>query len=128
MVNNNILQYSAYLVRVDELHYRIETLFILSEKTFGRNGTKPLVDDYLCVVRIMQTEELIELEPEEQVTLSYDLTIKINFLLDLNSIRSYRDDSMGFELSQVVLAVIIKEDFKKNLLIEDWQRKLRFPY
>ena len=138
-INNNILQYSVYLVRVDEVHYRIETLSILSERSFGLkfNQTTPLLANYSCVVRIMQTEELIELEPEEQVTLSYDLTIKINFLLDLNSIRSYRDDSMGFELSRIVLAVIIKREFKQNSTIEsfikkndveDWPRKLRFPY
>ena len=56
-------------------------------------------------------------------------------MLDLNSIKSYREDPKGFDLTQIVVAVIIKDEYRQNLKITnffknkmDWISTKIFPY
>ena len=85
IINNNIVQYSSYLVSVDEMQklFRIEAFYMLSERIFGEklNKPKPLLSDYSCIVKVLPSEEIIELEAERQISLKYYLTHKIIFCL-----------------------------------------------
>ena len=133
--NNNIAQYSSYLIKDvdsdDVFVYRIETIIIRSKFLSSK-------DEYICVLKYNQTQEIIEIKAHRLVVLQYNESKKIIFKLNLKNFKTYLNNSNNFNLNQILLAVILKEDYNRNISIPELNKKflekfesnstVEFPY
>jgi hypothetical protein len=114
MINNNIAQYSSYIIVEDEDQknnsiYRIETLVQYNFRHIKNYGVK---ENYLCLVKSMHTNKNIELDVHEFPRMVWPYyNRKIVFSMDLNIFNS----TLKLDLNDLVIAVIWKPDYNKTL-------------
>jgi hypothetical protein len=126
LLNSNVAQYSSYLILEKndkkEMSYRIETLTISSTKSLHFVNSKyDKIDNFVCILKYLKNnnqDEIIELPVSKSSHLQQNSTQKLIFNFDLYNFRSYFDDEKSFDLTKIVVAVIINKDFNKTLSID----------
>lgn len=101
--NNNIAQYSSYIIIEKTSFYHIEALIVRS----GKN------EDFVCVLKYHkdQKNEIVQLNVDKMFRSHHNESKKLSFKLNLNSFKSYLENPPYFEVDSIVLAVILKSDF-----------------
>ena len=122
VINNNIAQYSSYVV-IDEdennnKFYKIEALIkfnyitlIQSIKEFGSK------ENFTCLVKLLSEknmEEVIEIEAVEMPKFGTDFAAKLIFILNSNLFLN----SSKFDLKNILIGIIWKPDFSKSLIYD----------
>ena len=116
IINNNLAQYSSYIIIQKENNkstHQIETLLLKSTKY----EKIPKKIDYLCILKYTkdQRDENIEIKPTKFYLFNHNETVKLSFTLHLNSFKTFQDDPNNFDIQKIVCAVILINDFDKNL-------------
>ena len=123
LINNNLAQFSSYLI-VDESSikmnsYKIEVFVHLNFK-FVRDFDE--MDNFKCLVKIEETAndemQIIELDTIDAPELFWKNNKKLVFALNLDQSLIYKQNKENFDLNNIFIAVIWKNDFHKNLTVE----------
>ena len=122
LINNNLAQYSSYLiVDQDELTqktiYRIEAIVHFNYKYIKDFGGK---ENFTCVLKLLghgnrQEDIVIELEATDSPKLYWNDNKKLIYNFDLDLLKKNSTDEIGTILKNIVVAIIWKNDFNKNL-------------
>jgi hypothetical protein len=126
-VNNNLAQYSVYLTKVSNDTYKIEAYVFFYFKNLVQHAK---VENYLCLVKLLNVEgyrekhEVIEIKAVETYGYYFDANRKFLFKFKVNDFESYRIQPDNFNVDNIVVAVIHKDDYDKKLSEEDFDRKL----
>ena len=125
MINNNLAQYSSYLiVDQDELTkkriYRIEVFVHFNYKFIKDFGEK---ENFTCVLKLLssgkrQQDILMELEAIDSPKFYWKDNKKLIYNLDLDFTKKINNSSDSI-LKNIVVAVIWKYDFEKTLDISN---------
>jgi hypothetical protein len=142
LINNNLAQYSAYLIvdkdiKHDRRFYRIE-VFVQFNKKYVTEKGKLRNDDFKCVVKLLGhnetvNDQIVEIEVFESPVFYWDENKKLIFKLNPMHFKSYNDDPLSFDLNNILVGVILKKDFNKNLnvdrfLLEEFETPIVLPY
>jgi hypothetical protein len=124
LLNNNVAQYSSYLVFVTSENYRIETLIVSNNNGLRYvDSNYDLIENYICVLRYIKNidyQEIIELDNRKLSRLEYNITKKLIFNLDLNKFQTYLEGPEVFDVKKIEVAVIIKKDFNKTISMNEF--------
>ena len=122
LINNNLAQYSSYLiVDQDELTkktiYRIEAIVHFNYKYIKDFGGK---ENFTFVLKLLghgnrQEDIVIELEATDSPKLYWNDNKKLIYNFDLDLLKKNSTDEIGTILKNIVVAIIWKNDFNKNL-------------
>ena len=113
VINNNLAQYSSYIITKgenDKINYKIEVLFL---KSFKYNMTV-LLKDYKCILKykINKFEETIELNAERIFKFNSNGMNKLSFKLNMELFKAYLEKPKDFDINRLICAVILKNDYK----------------
>jgi hypothetical protein len=118
VINNNLAQYSAYLI-VNQNNVTIEAFVHLNRKyvNYEHFGSK---ENFTCVLKLQngeRNEDFIELEAIESPKFYWIKNKKLIFNLDLKLLNSDYDEKTDRELilKNIVVAIIWKNDYNKFL-------------
>ena len=118
LINNNLAQYSSYImIEKDELNKttsKIESFVMLNYKYIKYFGGK---ENFTCVIKLISTDEIIELEASDSQNLSNNASKKLIFNIKMDTI----------DLNDLVVAVIWKFDFSKEMHIKN-MTQLKQPF
>jgi hypothetical protein len=142
LLNNNLAQFSSYLIFLTNKRYRIETLVISNQNGLRFvDSNYDVIENYVCVLKYLKNSnhnEIIELKVTKSSRLEYNSTKKLIFILDLSNFQTYLDDPAAFDVKKVVVAVIINRDFNKTTSMnefiesiestENFTKYLQLPY
>ena len=128
MINNNIAQYSSNLIIDNESLkknlYQIETFIQFNGHQGNLFGS---MEDFMCLVKILKIkgmeveEEIIELDPIESPYLFWYYNKKLIFNLDIKNSKFYSLDRSNFNIYNILVAVIWKADFDKDLSLNEFK-------
>ena len=115
--NNNILQYSSYILIENASNssisstlklntFFIESLFLLNYKKIG-NQTK---DDFICFIRTISTQDIIKLMPVELFKLVHNVNTKIRCLYN---------SSNSINPNDIAIAIIRKADYAEQMSTDE---------
>ena len=139
LINNNVAQYSSYIIVdrdiEDKTEYRIEVYVLLNQR-YTRNLISK--EKFKCVVKfnIPELADIIEIESIESSKNSRS-EFKRTYFLDLQTFlrMNYTEEYL---LSNILVSVIWKDDFDKNLDLKsfmnslneklDFSESVKFPY
>ena len=112
IINNNLAQYSSYLIIdqnevTNEKIYRVESL--VHFKTINSEKYKEM-KNFICILRSINGEILSELEPSESPKFYWNENRKLIYNLDLKFLKDSK-----LTLNTIVIAIIWKPDFNKSL-------------
>ena len=114
LINNNVAQYSTYIIvdrdDASNIEYRIEAYITLNKKYIKDFGEK---ENFKCLVKLEAIEEVIEIEAIDSIKNS-KMLYKRTFFLNLENFKKY---SLKKEvlLNSILVAVIYRHDFEVNL-------------
>ena len=142
LLNNNVAQYSSYLVFVTSENYRIETLIVSNNNGLRYvDSNYDLIENYICVLKYIKNidyQEIIELDITKSSRIEHNITKKLIFNLDLKKFQTYLEDPEVFDVNKIVVAVIINKDFNKTISMNEFieyfesneklQKHLQLPY
>jgi hypothetical protein len=121
LINNNIIQYSSYIILGDDYEYRIEVFVQFNHyyvKYFGKK------ENFYCLVK--NKENIMRLDANEMPKLQWNhLNAKLVFYLNNETLSSkYVSD-----LNDISIAVIWKYDFDESLNLKSYMNseKLEKP-
>jgi hypothetical protein len=124
LLNNNVAQYSSYLIFVTSENYRIETLIVLNNNGLRYvDSNYNVIENYICVLKYIKNidfQEIIELGITKSSLLAYNKTKKLIFNLDLNKFQTFLKDPEVFDVNKIVVAVIINKDFNKTISMDEF--------
>ena len=120
LINNNLAQYSSYIIIDKDENkkntlYRIEALVQFNYKYIKNFGSK---DNFKCVLKLIKfingnmTEEFLEIEASESPKFYWNSNKKFIFQFDPSRFKTY---TSHFDLKKVVVAVIWKNDYDSTL-------------
>ena len=122
LINNNLAQYSSYLiVDQDELTqkkiYRIEAIVHFNYKYIKDFGGK---ENFTCVLKLLahdtrQEDIVIELEATDSPKFYWNENKKLIYNFDSDLLKKNSTDEINLILKSIVVAIIWKYDFSKNL-------------
>ena len=131
MINNNIAQYSSYII-IDKDKSKntictIETFIQLDHRYLNNYGEK---ENFKCLLKIVENvnnsiveEEVIELEVSESPKFNWNFNKKLIFNFNLEKSITYSIDSVNFDFSKILVAVIWKKGFNKELNLNSFNDK-----
>jgi hypothetical protein len=132
VINNNIAQYSVYLSRNhdDESKYRIEAYLFFNSKSLDE---KYKIENYICLVKLLNlktylasNEEIIETNSVGTQSYYFDTNGKFIFEFSKNDFYSYKIDAKNFDIKNIVIGVIRREDYRKNMSEIEFNMKLNW--
>ena len=127
VINNNLAQYSSYLI-IDQDEksgkeiYKVEALVHFQYKYVKDFSGK---ENFICVLKLLsygdRKEELVyELEAFDSPKFYFNENKKLIYNLDLNLFKSLNASDPYFLLQHIIVAIIWKFDFNKSLDINNF--------
>jgi hypothetical protein len=132
VINNNIAQYSVYLSsnHDDESKYRIEAYLFFNSKSLDE---KYKIENYICLVKLLNLktyfrskEEIIEIKSIGTHSYHFDTNGKFIFEFSKNDFHSYKIDAKNFDIKNIVIGVIRREDYSKDMSEIEFNKKMNW--
>jgi hypothetical protein len=130
VINNNIAQYSAYLSK-NEDKYVIEVYVFFNLKNNDEFKSRILnKENYRCLVKLVNitnfknNEEVITVNVKSSPLVYYQNSRLILFEFNKNDFHSFKVDPGNFNVNNIVLAVISKQDYDPDLSEAELNEKL----
>ena len=140
IINNNIAQYSVYLTKLEDA-YKIEAYVFFYYKKMVDHSK---IENYYCLVKLLNVKgyhdnhEIIQLNTLSTPGYYFDSNRKFVFKFSPKDFKSFAIDSNNFKIENIVVAVIRKEDYSKDLSENDlnsnltdnenYDKKFALPY
>ena len=117
IINNNLAQYSVYLSQFEN-KCKIEAYVFFNYKYLKDLYVK---ENYLCLVKLVnlknytEKEDIIELNATRTYSYYFGANRRFTFEFSPSDFKSYHVDKRNFNLNQIVVGVIRKDDYNKTL-------------
>ena len=131
VINNNIAQYSSYLI-IDQNRITIEA-FVYYNKKYFRNHEFGDKENFICVVKfLLHDEDVFEFEAVYTPKFYMNMNRKLVYDLDLRFFKKDYEENKDKELilKNIVVAVIWKPDYDEHLndFTVSNKRRVFLPY
>ena len=118
VINNNLALYSSYIIADKDIYdrrsYSIE-VFVQFNKKYVKSQNK---DDFRCVIKYLSENdtigEIFEIKVFESPSFYWEENKKLIFKFNPKVFKSFINNPEGFDVNNIVIAVILKKDFDPN--------------